>query len=92
MLSSFNAWQLMLWIILLEVASIPLFVAGVSAIIDAYFKSKERHMGKMASAVSNALEEMTKKMSESREQANHYSYEKLKDLLDKLMDDTKTEE
>lgn len=51
-----NAWQFLLWIIGLEIASYPLLVGLMNSIIDGYFKAKEKHIGRVAKAVGDSLQ------------------------------------
>ena len=54
-LSMLNPWQLLLWIIALEVVSIPLFIWFFGAVFSSYYREKEKHSGRMANAIGTAL-------------------------------------
>ena len=57
-----NAWQLLLWIVGLELLSAPLIVASVSAVINGYFKAKEEHVGKMAKAAGTTITQLAESL------------------------------
>ena len=61
-LSLLSPWQLMLWIVCLEVLSIPLIVILVNSIIIGYFKAKRDHIGKMANSFAKAFEKIADNM------------------------------
>ena len=54
-MNNLTAWQLLLWIVGLELLSAPLIVASVSAVISGYFKAKEEHIGKMTKAAGTTI-------------------------------------
>lgn len=57
-----NAWQLILWILGLEIVSAPIVVAVVKAIMDGYFHCKEMHFGRVAGVVGKILESNGKEL------------------------------
>lgn len=54
-LSMLGPLQLLVWIIALEVVTIPLLVWLTGALFATYFREKEKHSGRMANAVGTAL-------------------------------------
>ena len=56
--STLNAWQLLLWIVGLEVLSLPLIAGCANSIIKGYFRAKEEHVSKVARAVGEAFTKM----------------------------------
>ena len=57
-IGALSPWQLLLWIVLLEIASVPIIVLMANAITIAYFKAKEQHLNRMTKALSKAFESM----------------------------------
>lgn len=64
MVWTLNPWQTLLWIVALEVVSLPLIVAAISSIIDRYYRSKEAHSARIMKAIANTIDEVTKKIKE----------------------------
>lgn len=50
-----NPWQTLLWIAALILILLPFVVAGTRLIVDAYFESKEKHLGRVMTALSNTI-------------------------------------
>lgn len=51
-----NAWQLLIWIVGLELLSAPILVFVINAATNGYFKAKEQHYGRVAGAIGKAME------------------------------------
>lgn len=51
-----NAWQLLIWIVGLELLSAPILVFVINSATNGYFKAKEQHYGRMAGAIGKAME------------------------------------
>ncbi len=51
-----NAWQLLIWIVGLELLSAPILVFIVNSATNGYFKAKEQHYGRVAGAIGKAME------------------------------------
>lgn len=80
MVWTLNPWQMLLWIIGLELLSLPLIVAAANSIINAYYKAKEAHHGRILNALSKTIDEVTKTMKKRTDER----VEKLRMDLDKL--------
>lgn len=63
-MSFLNPWQLLAWIVALELISVPLIIFCVNSIIIGYFKMKEQHSARIAKAGSEALKSLTEGMLE----------------------------
>lgn len=50
--------QMLLWIVGLELLSLPLIVGGVRAIIEGYFQSKEKHWSRVLTAAGNTIKKI----------------------------------
>ena len=50
--------QTLLWILGLELLSLPLIVGGVRAIIEGYFQSKEKHWSRVMTAAGNTIKKI----------------------------------
>lgn len=50
--------QTLLWIVGLELLSLPLIVGGVRAIIEGYFQSKEKHWTRVLTAAGNTIKKI----------------------------------
>ena len=50
--------QTLLWIVGLELLSLPLIVGGVRAIIEGYFQSKEKHWSRVLTAAGNTIKKI----------------------------------
>ena len=55
-----TAWQLLAWIVGLEIVSAPIIIVVVNSVISGYFRYKEQHVGRMAKAIGEAMENMIK--------------------------------
>lgn len=66
--SAFTPWQFILWIVCVEMVSIPLIAILVGTIINGYFRAKENHVSRVMNAAAKAFEkitdDLTKKMTE----------------------------
>lgn len=51
-----NAWQLLIWIVGLELLSAPILVFIINSAANGYFKAKEQHYGRVAGAIGKAME------------------------------------
>ena len=69
-LNTLSPWQLLLWIVCLEILSVPLIAILVNAIIVGYFKAKRDHFGKIATSFSKALEKITTDIMEKAKGEN----------------------
>lgn len=49
-------WQLLLWIVGLTILVVPIIAAGVTMVIDRYFRSKQAYYGRIARAFAKALD------------------------------------
>lgn len=67
-ISTLNPWQLLLWIVGLELLSLPLIVGGINSAFNGYFKAKEQHVGKLAKAIGDSLTEAAKTMIKKKEE------------------------
>lgn len=70
MLQTLTPWQLLLWIVCLEILSAPLIAVLINTVIVGYFKVKESHIAKMAKALGktlNVLKTMNKSEKEKGE-------------------------
>lgn len=50
-----NAWQMVLWIVGLEILSAPIIASTFNVIFTGYFKAKGQYIGLIAKASSDAL-------------------------------------
>ena len=50
--------QTLLWIVGLELLSLPLIVGGVRAIVEGYFQSKEKHWSRVLTAAGNTIKKI----------------------------------
>lgn len=55
-----TAWQLLAWIVGLEIVSAPIIIVVVNSVISGYFRYKEQHVGRMAKAIGEAMEKTIK--------------------------------
>lgn len=51
-----TAWQLLIWIVGLELLSAPILVFIINSATNGYFKAKEQHYGRVAGAIGKAME------------------------------------
>ena len=59
-----NAWQTLLWLAALLMIVAP-FVVGIgNGLINGYFKTKDAHIGRIASAIGKSLSESFKSMTD----------------------------
>lgn len=63
MLENLTPWQMLLWIVGLEIISAPIIVTVANSIINAKYKAQELHMARMAKAVGGVLEKIGNDMS-----------------------------
>lgn len=58
MFENLTAWQMLLWIVGLEIISAPIIVTVANSIINAKYKARELHAARMAKAVGGVLEKI----------------------------------
>ena len=51
-------WQLLLWIVGLEVITLPLLVGFAKSIITGYFAEKRKYLGDLAKALGETVSKM----------------------------------
>ena len=51
-------WQLLVWIVGLEVITLPLIVGFVKSIITGYFAEKRKYLGDLAKALGETVSKM----------------------------------
>lgn len=55
-----TAWQLLAWIVGLEIVSAPIVIVIANSVVSGYFRYKEQHVGRITKAVGEAMEKMIK--------------------------------
>lgn len=55
-MANLTPWQLLLWIVGVEIVSAPVIITIVRSAIDGYFRAKATHTSIMAKAVAEGLE------------------------------------
>ena len=67
-MSFLSPWQLLLWIILLEILSSPIIAYLATWIINLYFSRKEKHDLDMMKRIINVVEEAKKQWIDKKEE------------------------
>ena len=67
-MSFLSPWQLLLWIILLEILSSPIIAYLATWIINLYFSRKEKHDLDMMKRIINVVEEVKKQWIDKKEE------------------------
>jgi len=57
-LALLSPWQQLLWLVCAVILIVPVVSAGVVSVIRGYFNAKEQHVGKMAKALANAINQI----------------------------------
>lgn len=64
-------WQLLVWIMGLELLSVPIIVYVANAISIGFFKAKEQHQARMLNSLGNTFEKMGKDLDKMKEDIKH---------------------
>ena len=59
-LALLTPWQQLLWLVCAVILIVPVVAAGVNAVLRGYFRAKEEHIGRIAKAAANAINQVAK--------------------------------
>lgn len=86
-----NPWQTLLWIAALEIITLPLLVGFISSIFDAWFRAKEKSIGRLVRATGKMLTEIGKSIKEKSQKKEVKAEESFEDLIAKIFVESKKE-
>ena len=81
-----NPWQILLWVVALELISVPLIVFCVNSIFIGYFKAKEQHEGRMITTFGKFLGKVGSDLNEKIEANKEAIMKKFSESLNKKED------
>ena len=69
-MANLNPWQLLAWIVGLELLSAPIIVFIINSATNGYFRAKGIHIGKIAKALAETIDKSIGKKKQAPEEEN----------------------
>lgn len=67
MFVNFTPWQILLWIVALELVTAPLLCMIFSSVFNAYYRAKDAHIGRVLNALGKTIEAATNKITKKED-------------------------